>query len=721
MNGGRGISATAIAAASFGTWAAITNAMAELVCIDASGDTPATCALEPCGGWAQTVAEGVVVAETFSGPGPGQRPPVTLCVTGSAPHVETVEIDNSGGQVGEPLRIVGEVPLCPAPESSPSQPVVTLLGVSPIGDSIRVELDMRPDGPCGGPARPGLAVFGQGSVTIEANVLSYSGFGAWTSNRKPGLHFDPDSAINDSRFMGGVGPAVIGTGTTVIRSTLFEGNDVGTGSIHPFVVGLAGEDDSALLVDGSAFIGNIVTPAEEDRGAVVAGALYAALNSNFVANAIGAGSSVLSTGLRYFSLQQDRTGRLVAPDHLQNLSFEGNVSISGAQEATWPVAWGRAIPRVGDAACAGEDALTPLSAGPWIARPALNTAVVRIDGRVLPGDGSHAWLQRLGFYENDLPGGSLVSVYAPSREVVAQVTWSTFGGNRATSIVTVDGDTSDLRFYLLHNLVLGATGLDEPRTILRVDSPLRDIIESGNVTEADIEAPYVTGTHFELVGPRIVATTFDPTADALAGPLGESACGRLRLACSENLGADCAVAGAMPWTCLSPTAMRWAPSDAWLGTLPPPWPWSGTWPEPRDLASVRFAAPGAGGGPCWPARGTYDDVEVDGEPRGDGDGAPDAVDCDNEDPFVVPTIPTPDGYRDPTCAEIEGDCYACPPGTVEPLVDDDSAEGDEAPADPARPPSTSSCGTDGCGYSWSVLPGAVLTSLWPRRRRMRSR
>jgi hypothetical protein len=68
-------------------------------------------------------------------------------------------------------------------------------------------------------------------------------------------------------------------------------------------------------------------------------------------------------------------------------------------------------------------------------------------------------------------------------------------------------------------------------------------------------------------------------------------------------------------------------------------------------------------------------------PWGDADGFPDAVDCDNEDPAVTPSLPNWDGYSSPYCDSGGFDCYECPPGSLPPPGDDDSADDDSSNPD----------------------------------------
>ena len=115
---------------------------------------------------------------------------------------------------------------------------------------------------------------------------------------------------------------------------------------------------------------------------------------------------------------------------------------------------------------------------------------------------------------------------------------------------------------------------------------------------------------------------------------------------------------------------------------------------------------GATGGGCECLRAALDLAEhVDhAEGWGDGDGAVDALDCDNHDEDVVPVLPDRDGYRTVDCLQLDEGCYICPPGSV---GDDDSAEAGPVQDQAVEGAHQDGCGDEGCGMSFggsALLP-----------------
>ncbi len=149
-----------------------------------------------------------------------------------------------------------------------------------------------------------------------------------------------------------------------------------------------------------------------------------------------------------------------------------------------------------------------------------------------------------------------------------------------------------------------------------------------------------------------------------------------------------------------------------------PWPWETAFFDGSDV-------PGATGWTCDQHRGTRDRATLaDGGDWGDGDGFPDALDCDNEDPETASSLPELDGFASSDCASSDGDCYTCPEGSTQPADDDDSGTDDDdsgANVDDDDDFTTwaveEGCAVSGCGVSWSASAGLVLPLLGLRRRR----
>jgi hypothetical protein len=221
-----------------------------------------------------------------------------------------------------------------------------------------------------------------------------------------------------------------------------------------------------------------------------------------------------------------------------------------------------------------------------------------------------------------------------------------------------------------------------------------------------------------VIGPSIV--TSDPQFEDPWSISSASPCDRLQSVCPYATDLDCEQwpGGELP--CPLDAAAEWIPTDAFVESLGDPWPWESAF---FPVGVPGWEAPGATGGLCAPQRGTHDWLSIG---WGDSDGYPDALDCDNEDASVIPSLPPYpyDGYASPYCDEQPGDCYSCPDGSLPvPSGDDDDSgtPGDDDSASPAGdddsdadPPGSftiiEGCHPGGgCGFAWTC-DGAEASS-----------
>jgi hypothetical protein len=155
--------------------------------------------------------------------------------------------------------------------------------------------------------------------------------------------------------------------------------------------------------------------------------------------------------------------------------------------------------------------------------------------------------------------------------------------------------------------------------------------------------------------------------------------------------------------CSNPTELSTCPQDAGKGYLlqtqllddaAATWPWPSTVVADYE-AGEQAGIVGAEGFQCLNISSLpigYDQLWADvSTSLGDGDGYSRVVDCDNDDPAVVPSLPVEDGFATNTCVSAADDCYDCPP------VDADgdgltAAEGDCDDGDPTiRPGAPEAC------------------------------
>lgn len=169
------------------------------------------------------------------------------------PHTESVVVDNRGARLGEPLQLelLGR-PLCPAVDSPASQPVLELV-TDGEASLVGLSVDVRPTGPCAAGPRPGLSVWGGGTVLAGRHVEGTVEYAVANGlSGAPVTLTVPVSVLN-----GGTGAAVWTRGSTTLDRTEIIGFSNGPGDAASAVLWAEGPTATLDLL-GATLHGNRV-------------------------------------------------------------------------------------------------------------------------------------------------------------------------------------------------------------------------------------------------------------------------------------------------------------------------------------------------------------------------------------------------------------------------------------------------------------------------------
>jgi len=673
----------------------------------------------------------------------GSRPWVSLCIQGPGTMNQTIEVHNENGQGGSPLFVtVEDVTLCPMPMAAlPEQtpPVFRWIGASPPTeglplDRLSIHADLGPNGDCAFRSS-GILVYGGGALEITDTLIRGArslGIGG-LENEVP-----TELLVTDTHLLDTEGPAIQNWASVTVRRSEITGTYLADDALGPAVLGVYG-DGSELNLATSVLFGNVVEPREPDeepsspglpiRPALVYGNLTGVDRSIVVANVLASGAALFRVALpnEPRALEDDNSVSLVNGPWMSNSVLARNVHLETDSEPwplsaevleTWPAA---AWPEAGSVGCANLDPAHPYFHRTVLADPLVTGvgSLLEFESGLGVPDQPGITLQRNFFVGNKLGVGPLVRVDGAVAELRIQLLHNTIADNGPATFLELANARSDTRIVALKNLFAASETEPAPEALVGADAPIRALISSMNAgptaslwsvdpseAESVLDGPHPTFTHAD----------FQPACD-----LQELAdCERYQQTCPSVETTDCAD---QPWPelpCALDEAAGWVPTAELLAQLGGPWPWeTDFYPDPRAAA----AAPGATGGVCAPTRATFDELDLEGSPWGDGDGYPDAVDCDNTDPELGPIPPTQDGYASWFCTGIDGQCYACPEGSEPPPTTDvqptiDKAEtGEEAlpEPEPELNPSyylvDSGCSSGGCGISYGCSDTGASAAL----------
>jgi len=312
---------------------------------------------------------------------------------------------------------------------------------------------------------------------------------------------------------------------------------------------------------------------------------------------------------------------------------------------------------------------------------------------------------------NSIGEGPILRLDTARSDVDIQLLQNTFADNGGARLLLMEGGQPGSQFIAARNLFVPST---EPRPkeplLLFADAPA-SITTTMNASPSPVLWFAEDGDATRsLLGP---SPTFGEAGFLPAAKVDNlDDCERFRQTCPSSAADAC---DALPWVdlpCAIDQAVHWLPSAELIAALGQPWPWQ---TEFFVLDSASGQAPGATGGSCQSVRLSYD-VFAD---RGDGDGYPDLVDCDNDSWPIQPALPQDDGYTDTYCDASNAPCYRCPDGSGPRPEAGDEEIADDGSYHLLQP----GCYQGGCGLSYdcsgSGFSAALLVLLPIGRRRQR--
>lgn len=612
----------------------------------------------------------------------------------SAPVVETLSIDTRGTPLTNLAFELNKRPLCPAPETPPGDPVVEIVTTDYV--FVRgLAIDLSSEGPCPG-EHPGILTWGtDGRVLLtETELVGWTGWGVTS-----GLLGEPvDLTMTWSSIRRGTGTALHVSGPIALNHVEFVSNALPGNLIAEGLVWVEPSSWKQELRD-LVFFGNHVAAGPTDRG-LFSGPFEQARNLVIVANGLGDGVAAVRAGYHPWYHAPETEPKPGANVGLFDSVIARNrhVTLTEAPELPdWPDSTLLTTPDESQPARCLDEGGTPLSDRP---SPFVGLGVdasgplVSIDpGLGYPDDGGFLFARTFVVEnENNAP---LVEARLASG-LSLQLIHNTFDPPAGTAVMRLRAASSGSELVLVRNL-LGASGREVAPLSLD-ESPGRLHVSMNGVVDGPGWTTGLPDGDTSLLGPDLPPTAVSYLDEAVVRDADgcmqlERACPGVDMTCNEWQQA----VGAVP--CAVDAAARWVPDDDAAAWLSWGWPWGTSFfPDAVDGAQVL----GATGWQCAVARGT-----LDGEPpAGDGDGFPDAFDCDNLDASVVPRLPVDNGVDTLDCDPAGGECWTCTTREAEP---------------PPAPKAPTGCA--GCGYSWDPVEEPLLGSLLllavPLRRRHR--
>jgi hypothetical protein len=668
----------------------------------------------------------------------GDRPSVRVCLAGGGAHVENLVVDNEDGSLGKPLAIDFQGhPLCPEPASPVSTPAISFRprGGDPWTPSdalFRGSVDLREAGVCESGPRPGILALGDGPLFLGQSgaILGTSGYALRHEGTGDGVDGAASLAIQNWRIAACQGAAIQSRPFLLLNNTQIIGCDSDPASELDGQPGLVVFGDEATI-EHSVLLGNTVNGRSGEGDALVVGALSRLEGSLIAGNALLGGAHLLRHGWVARAWQAE-DGELTSGSG--PYPFEGNV-LAGNRELSGPPPGFDVQPfldlpppeRPVDPRCVGDDLPFPDDPADWMGSASGGSGSLILVDRELgaPWDGEVLYARNF-ILDNDLGASPVIEVRGAISGGWFHVLQNSFAANARSSVLSASALLPDGGIVVARNLQLG-DGPEGGGLLAAAGFP-GSVIVTGNVAE---DAPWVDpGMEAEhaLLGPNLVGPgpAFLPAGwDSLLTPCERAA------VLSPSLDADaCAALAAQGHLlhCAAGPASHYVVDRA-TGSVPSLW------------QTAFFGAPSPLGATGWDEADVRAPLDaITGPPAwGDGDGFPNLVDCDNDDPDVVPFVPEFDGVTSQYCVEPEGSCYRCPDGVNPPpepddddsgaIDDDDSAAVDDVDNGSEPPPVTTTIDDrtgcpQGCGVSWGddgleIVLGGLLPPVGILRRRRR--
>jgi len=677
-------------------------------CISTDGSPLSGCEGSPCAIEGLTsIGEALSAAADLPDLPDGARPSVAICSDGASALHETILIDNTDGQVSAPLALSLRAPLCPSPDADPTTPTLTWIGPwqgeDEDHDMLSVVIDRSPDGPCLVEPGPGIRVVDGSHLQVNASTVRGTSGYALRSTGSPGAYLQ----LSGLSLLDGLGPAIWADGHVSMVGSQVEGFLVGPSTGGAAVI-LSTGSTAPLDIRGSAVARNVIDSSDGVDRSVIRGHSWR-LERLFVGlNLLGGDSSAVRIALAPRRLAFDAYSA-TAPLPIDGVVFSRNAR---TPQSDLPPPTRSDVRNLSNSAqsCAGAD-----PAFPW-SDESPPDAIEGGDGPVLVIDpGIEQWefaVARTFFVENETGLGPVIEAHV-GPEATLSVVQSTFGGNGAGPVVSFEGGQDGATLALLRNLFVPAVSDPEPHSLVSLETDPHGLAVSANaapdgwtwsVPDPDVGSP--------LLGPDI---SIQPGAVIAGLPGGSSDCERHLAVCFDGSSTSCEHWDGLDLPCPLDAAVRWLLDPDSADGFDESWPWETDWFRTERSGWV---FPGAQGGPCAPSGPPFDrSQDAAGEEHGDGDGFVDAIDCDNEDPDLIPLLPSDDGYLSPYCEEVFDDCFVCPADSLPPPS---SGNGDET--DEGVSWVSAGCEAErGCGFSWSTssLVLLFLTSAGLRVRRPR--
>lgn len=651
---------------------------------------------------------------------PGERPHVEFRLLGgpeATPHSESIFVDNREQTIGRQVDVYfGSRLLCPSPDSPPGQAVIEVANGGQSNGLSNLSIDLSSDGPCPS-ERPGVLGWDGGVLGVgNGELVGWSGWAVAS-----GLFGEPSHLlVTGTSLRSGTGFAIHAGGGLTLAGSEFVGNVLPAASNALGLLWLE-PNGRGNTVQDVLFFANLVQSSQ----ALIAGPLDSAERLALVGNGLADQSTLLTVGFSEWPYGPQTELEPGDERGLIDSVIVGNRRVMVPEDyepQSWPERIGPTEP---GAHCVGGSGIQDLGAQPHPFSSSSQGppgALLRVDpGAAYPERGGFL-IARTFFVDNDTGHAPLIETRVASG-LSLQLLHNTFADNRGVPIVTVQSAGTDSELIVIRNLLdqsdtAPLTLTEQPTTLIvsmntALEGPAWNTGLDPVLSPHTLQGPDLDGDQLEFIS----------VGEVIDG----DACEQFALVCQGADASTCQswtdTVGALP--CPLWGAALWVPRPS---QVVPDWPWDtsffGAEGGPADT-------PGATGWACGAARATLDRWSD----MGDGDGFPDAVDCDNEDPDVVPRLPERNGIDTAECDPAGSNCWICPDGTQ---VDDDDSAGDDddsAEAQPTPSPTPTSrtevdpgCGSGGCGFAWGCASGEtgtglallLLTPLVGRRRRRRS-